>query len=73
MEYQIFEYLIRHRQKVISKEQIADSLYDAGESVQLNNIEVIISRLRKKLAAHTEEKIISTIRGQGYRFELEAK
>jgi len=34
---------------------------------------VIISRLRKKLAAHTEEKIISTIRGQGYRFELEAK
>ena len=73
LEYQIFEYLIRHRQKVISKEQIAESLYDAGESVQLNNIEVIISRLRKKLAAHTEEKIISTIRGQGYRFELEAK
>lgn len=73
LEYQIFEYLIRHRQKVISKEQIADSLYDAGESVQLNNIEVIISRLRKKLATHTEEKIISTIRGQGYRFELEAK
>ncbi|CAE6877836.1 C terminal [Vibrio sp. B1ASS3] len=73
LEYQIFEYLIRHRQKVISKEQIADSLYDAGESVQLNNIEVIISRLRKKLAVHTDNKIISTIRGQGYRFELEAK
>ncbi|WP_440886234.1 response regulator [Vibrio campbellii] len=73
LEYQIFEYLIRHRQKVISKEQIADSLYDAGESVQLNNIEVIISRLRKKLAIHTDDKIISTIRGQGYRFELEAK
>ncbi|MGR5279016.1 response regulator [Vibrio rotiferianus] len=73
LEYQIFEYLIRHRQKVISKEQIADSLYDTGESVQLNNIEVIISRLRKKLAAHTDDKIISTIRGQGYRFELEAK
>ncbi|MGR5234710.1 response regulator [Vibrio rotiferianus] len=73
LEYQIFEYLIRHRQKIISKEQIASSLYDAGESVQLNNIEVIISRLRKKLATHTDEKIISTIRGQGYRFDLEAK
>ncbi|MGR5212909.1 response regulator [Vibrio rotiferianus] len=73
LEYQIFEYLIRHRQKIISKEQIASSLYDAGESVQLNNIEVIISRLRKKLATHTDDKIISTIRGQGYRFEFEAK
>ncbi|MFM2589814.1 response regulator [Vibrio sp. TBV020] len=69
LEYQIFEYLIRHHQQVISKEQIADSLYDSGEEVQLNNIEVIISRLRKKLAAYTDAKIISTIRGQGYRLD----
>ena len=73
LEYQIFEYLIRHSLKIVSKQQILDSLYDQGEGIQLNNIEVIVSRLRKKLAQHTEEKLISTVRGQGYRFEIEAK
>ena len=73
LEYQIFEYLIRHSLQIVSKQQILDSLYDQGEGVQLNNIEVIVSRLRKKLAQHTEDKLISTVRGQGYRFEIEAK
>ncbi|BCN22830.1 response regulator transcription factor [Vibrio alfacsensis] len=73
LEYQIFELLIRNSQKILSKEQIAESLYDIEGSVQLNNIEVIVSRLRKKLTQHSHDKIISTIRGQGYRFELEAK
>ena len=73
LEYQIFEYLIRHSLKIVSKQQILDSLYDQGEGIQLNNIEVIVSRLRKKLAQHTEDKLISTVRGQGYRFEIEAK
>ncbi len=73
LEYQIFEYLIRHSLQIVSKTQISDSLYSQGESVQLNNIEVIVSRLRKKLAQHTQDKLISTVRGQGYRFELEAK
>jgi len=73
LEYQIFEYLIRHSLQIVSKQQILDSLYDQGEGVQLNNIEVIVSRLRKKLAQHTKDKLISTVRGQGYRFEIEAK
>ena len=73
LEYQIFEYLIRHSLQIVSKQQILDSLYDQGEGIQLNNIEVIVSRLRKKLAQHTKEKLICTVRGQGYRFEIEAK
>ncbi|MGF1752344.1 response regulator transcription factor [Vibrio makurazakiensis] len=73
LEFQIFEYLIRHSLQIVSKQQITDSLYAQGESVQPNNIEVIVSRLRKKLTQYTQDKIISTIRGQGYRFELEAK
>ena len=69
LEYQIFGYLIRHQQQVVSKEQIAEALYQSGESIQLNNIEVIISRLRKKIATLTDDKLIGTIRGQGYRFD----
>lgn len=72
LEFQIFECLIRHSQQIISKQQIATFLYDQSEDIQLNNIEVIISRLRKKLAVHSDDKWISTIRGQGYRFEMEA-
>ena len=72
-EYQTLTYLIRHSQQIISKEQLVESFYDQGESVHLNNIEVIVSRLRKKLAHANFPAVISTIRGQGYRFELDAR
>ncbi len=72
-EYDIIAYLIKNSLKIISKKQFVDALYQDGDQAQLNNIEVLISRLRKKFAAVGHSELISTIRGQGYQFQIKAK
>ncbi|MCL1037666.1 response regulator [Shewanella submarina] len=66
-EYQILEYLMRHHGEVVAKQRLLDVLYGDKEG-DPNTIEVMISRLRKKLTRDDIECPIVTIRGQGYRF-----
>lgn len=68
-EYQILEYLMRHFHEVISKQQLLDVVY-ADKEGDPNTIEVMVSRLRKKLSSGGIEDAILTIRGQGYKFNL---
>ncbi|MCD8548325.1 MAG: response regulator [Aeromonadaceae bacterium] len=68
-EYTILEFLMRHSGQVISKQQLMDQLYDDGEG-DPNTLEVLISRLRKKLDPEGDLQPISTIRRQGYLFNL---
>ncbi len=72
-EYGILEHLIKNRQKVVSKQQLADAMYKISHDAQVSSIEVIISRLRKKLASFGHDSVIATIRGQGYLFKLGAE
>ncbi|MDD9175388.1 response regulator [Aliivibrio sp. S2TY2] len=72
-EYDIAAYLIKNSLKIISKQQFVDALYQEDSEVQLNNIEVIISRLRKKFATVGHSELITTVRGQGYQFQIKAK
>lgn len=62
-----FEYLIARQ--VVSKQQLLDQLYGDGEG-DPNTIEVMVSRLRKKLDPEGNIQPISTIRRQGYIFNL---
>ncbi|GLS84336.1 response regulator [Paraferrimonas haliotis] len=66
-EYQILEYLMRHHQEVVSKQRLLDVLYGDKEG-DPNTIEVMVSRLRKKLTNGGLDNSIVTIRGQGYKF-----
>lgn len=68
-EYTILEFLMRHSGQVISKQQLMDQLYDDGEG-DPNTLEVLISRLRKKLDPNGSLQPINTIRRQGYLFNL---
>ncbi len=70
-EYRLLEYLIRHRDKVIPKSELADYLYPHEEDRDSNVIEVLIGRLRRKLDPDGDLKPIETLRGRGYRFTLE--
>lgn len=70
-EYRLLEYLVRHRERVIPKGELADTLYPNEEDRDSNVIEVLIGRLRRKLDPDNTLKPIATLRGRGYRFVLE--
>lgn len=70
-EYKILEYLMRRHNKVISKSELSDYLYPHNEDRDSNVLEVIMGRLRKKLDPQGQLKPIETLRGRGYRFNLQ--
>ena len=69
-EYNTLEYLVLHHGKTISKSELTDHLYEQDFDRDSNVIEVFVGRLRKKLDPKGNLKIIQTVRGQGYRFDL---
>lgn len=65
-EYKILEYLVIHRQQVISRDEIMDYLWESEEFVDDNTLNVNIKRLRMKFEELGLTDQIETRRGQGY-------
>ncbi len=70
-EYNTLEYLALHSGEAISKTVLTEHLYHQDFERDSNVIEVFVGRLRKKLDPDNTIKPIKTVRGQGYRFQLE--
>lgn len=66
-EYKVLEYLLLNPQKVISKTELTEHIYDQDFDLDSNVIEVFVGRLRKKLDPDGTYKPIENIRGRGYR------
>lgn len=64
-EFKLLRYFMLHPNKIISKTELAEHLYDEETERDSNVLEVMINQLRKKIGRDA----ISTHRGQGYRFE----
>lgn len=62
-EFKVLAYLMHHRDKVVSRTELTEHIYDQDFDRDSNTIEVFVARLRKKLGAG----LIATKRGQGYR------
>ena len=58
--------------EVVSKTALTEHLYDQDFDRDSNVIEVFVGRLRRKLDPANEIKPIETVRGQGYRFSVDA-
>ncbi len=69
-EYNTLEYLALNKGKAISKTELTEHLYAQDYDRDSNVIEVFVGRLRKKLDPSGQLQPISTVRGQGYRFNL---
>jgi two-component system, OmpR family, response regulator PhoP len=69
-EYRMLEYLVRERERVVTKQELSDYLYPHGEDRDSNVLEVLIGRLRRKLDPDGTLAPIETVRGRGYRFSL---
>ena len=62
----VLEALLRHQGCVISKERLAECLYDFEQERSANSVETHVHRLRKKLAAAGADVSLRTLRGLGY-------
>jgi two-component system response regulator PhoP len=69
-EYNTLEYLALNKGKAISKAELTEHLYAQDFDRDSNVIEVFVGRLRKKIDPSGQLQPISTVRGQGYRFNL---
>ncbi|MDD4382155.1 MAG: response regulator transcription factor [Candidatus Dojkabacteria bacterium] len=65
-EYELFEYLVRNKDRTISRCELLDHVWDYRQYVGSNTIDVHIKRLREKLE---NENIIQTIHGIGYQIK----
>lgn len=65
-EYSLLEYLMRHPNQVINREQILSSVWDFAFDSFSNVVDVHITNLRKKIG-DKNGKILETVRGMGYK------
>jgi two-component system, OmpR family, response regulator len=66
-EFNLLEYLLRSPGRVLTRVQICEQVWDYHFDPGTNLVEVYIQRLRKKVDAGADVKLIETIRGVGYR------
>jgi len=65
-EYAVLEYLMRHPGRVMPRTLITEYAWDYHFDPGTNIVDVVITRLRKKIDHGREPKLIHTVRGVGY-------
>lgn len=65
-EYAILEHLMRNRGAIVSREQLEDRIWNYEGAGSSNNMDVYISRLRRKIDGEGERKLLHTVRGVGW-------
>ena len=65
-EYSILEYLMRNKNKVISRTKLTQHVYEYNFDPDTNVIDVYINKLRSKIETESGLEIIHTVRGIGY-------
>jgi len=65
-EYILLEYMIRNKNRVLSRQKIEDNVWNLDHEGGTNVVDVYISYLRKKIDGVSEKKLIHTVHGIGY-------
>jgi two-component system, OmpR family, manganese sensing response regulator len=69
-EFQLMEYLLRHPQQVLTREQIELALWQWGEEPESNAVATLVKRLRQKLQKVSADQWIESIYGSGYCIQI---
>ena len=65
-EYELLEYLLRHKNSVVTREMISRDVWKEVTGVPTNAIDVYVTLLRKKIERPGSRQLIHTLRGVGY-------
>lgn len=65
-EFLMLKCFIDHQNKALSRSAIIDEIWGEGHYIDENTVDVYVGYLRAKIAEHTKEEFIKTVRGVGY-------
>jgi DNA-binding response OmpR family regulator len=69
LEWRVLSCLVLRKEIVVEKSDLIERVYEGDADVDSNSVEVIVTRLRRKL----EPLRIETVRGRGYRLTADSK
>jgi two-component system OmpR family response regulator len=67
-EYKLLAYLAHHAERVVSRSELLDHVYERSFDPDSNVIDVLLARVRRKIGAER----IETLRGRGFRLRARA-
>jgi DNA-binding response OmpR family regulator len=67
-EFELLEFLVRHQERIFSREEIINNIWEKNPYITERTVDVHITRLRKKLGSYSS--LISNRSGYGYRFNI---
>jgi two-component system copper resistance phosphate regulon response regulator CusR len=71
-EFALLDYFMRHAGEMCSRTLIAENVWDMNFDSDTNVVDVAVRRLRAKIDDPFPQKLIHTIRGVGYVFDVRA-
>lgn len=69
-EFALLEYLLRHRDQIVSRQQLLENVWDYNADPFSNSLETHIASLRRKLNFKNNRDLIHTFAGRGYKLAL---
>ena len=66
-EFAILEFLLRHKNQVVTRTQVTEHVWDYNFDALSNVVDVFIATLRRKINTGFKNKLIHTIHGVGYK------
>jgi len=70
-EFRLLEFLMRHAGQVVTRTMLLENVWDYHFDPQTNVIDVHVSRLRQKIDKGFDKPMLQTVRGAGYRLNVE--
>ena len=71
VEFKILECLLSHSGEIVTRTMLLEKVWDFNFDPKTNVVETHISRLRAKVDRGYEVKLIQTVRGVGYKIDVE--
>ncbi len=71
-EYSLLEYLIRNKNRIVSRTRLTEHIYDYQFDTSTNVIDVYINKLRNKIDKDFSRQLLFTMRGIGYTIKDDA-
>ncbi|SFL74661.1 response regulator transcription factor [Pelosinus propionicus] len=70
-EFQLLDLLVRNQERIIPREVIFERIWRLKTEVSSNNLDAYVRLLRRKLSPFGDAIVIQTVRGVGYRLEVQ--